>query len=181
MRTSSMPGSVWEEWFNWKLDDGDALRRFVIRSKWRGVEEERNRESESSGSSMGAVSELEMLQARAQLMQESLGKSQSATESMISILGFFDHRLSTLESAMCPTQVLLLANSHLSHDHWASVSRELFLQNHSDSYASCATISWTSILMRQRRTCLRNCTCSSFYWTFKSGCSRLTLSKLEPN
>jgi hypothetical protein len=56
---------------------------------------------------MGAVSELEMLQARAQLMRESLGKSQSATESTISILGSFDHCLSTLESAMCPTQVLL--------------------------------------------------------------------------
>jgi hypothetical protein len=66
------------------------------------VEEERNRESESSSSGMGAVSELEMLQARAQLMRESLGK-----EWTISILGSFDHRLSTLESAMCPTQVLL--------------------------------------------------------------------------
>ena len=56
---------------------------------------------------MGAASEVEMLQARAQFMRESLGKSQSVTESMISILGSFDHRLSTLESAMRPTQVLL--------------------------------------------------------------------------
>ena len=55
---------------------------------------------------MGAASEVEMLQARAQFMRESLGKSQSVTESMISILGSFDHRLSTLESAMRPTQVL---------------------------------------------------------------------------
>jgi hypothetical protein len=49
-----------------------------------------------------------MLQARACAVQrESLGKSQSVTESMISILDSFDHRLSTLESAMHPTQVLL--------------------------------------------------------------------------
>lgn len=54
---------------------------------------------------MGAASEVEMLQARAQFMRESLGKSQSVTETMISILGSFDNRLSSLETAMRPTQV----------------------------------------------------------------------------
>lgn len=54
---------------------------------------------------MGAASEVQLLQARAQFMRDSLGKSQSMTESMISILGSFDHRLSSLETAMRPTQV----------------------------------------------------------------------------
>lgn len=56
---------------------------------------------------MGAASEVEMLVARAQFMRESLGKSQSVTDSMITILGSFDHRLSTLETAMRPTQVAI--------------------------------------------------------------------------
>jgi len=54
---------------------------------------------------MGAASEVEMLQARAQFMRESLGKSRSVTETMISILSSFDNRLSSLETAMRPTQV----------------------------------------------------------------------------
>lgn len=54
---------------------------------------------------MGAASEVEMLQARAQFMRESLGKSRNVTETMISILGSFDNRLSSLETAMRPTQV----------------------------------------------------------------------------
>ncbi|CAK9211740.1 unnamed protein product [Sphagnum troendelagicum] len=54
---------------------------------------------------MGLFSEVEELAARAQFMRESLGKSQSITDSMITILGSFDHRLSTLETVMRPTQV----------------------------------------------------------------------------
>ena len=180
MRTSSMPGSVWEEWFNWKLDDGDALRRFVIRSKWRGVEEERNRESEQRQQYGGRQWAWDAASACA------VDAGEPRQEPERDGVDDLHPRLlwpPSLYAWICnvPYSSTSLANSHLSHDHWASVSRELFLQNHSDSYASCATISWTSILMRQRRTCLRNCTCSSFYWTFKSGCSRLTLSKLEPN
>lgn len=38
-------------------------------------------------------------------MRDSLEKSQEITDSMVSILGSFDHRLSALESAMRPTQV----------------------------------------------------------------------------
>jgi exocyst complex protein 7 len=71
---------------------------------------------------MGLFSEVEELAARAQFMRESLGKSQSITDSMITILGSFDHRLSTLETAMRPTQVrkekksnLLRSLSPLSH------------------------------------------------------------------
>jgi len=48
------------------------------------------------------------LAARAQFMRESMGKSQSITDSMISILGSFDHRLSALETSMRPTQVEIL-------------------------------------------------------------------------
>ncbi|KAH8941439.1 hypothetical protein BDL97_14G039300 [Sphagnum fallax] len=54
---------------------------------------------------MGMSSEVEALAARAQFMRESMGKSQSITDSMISILGSFDHRLSALETSMRPTQV----------------------------------------------------------------------------
>ena len=39
-------------------------------------------------------------------MRESLQKSQNVTENMVSILGSFDYRLSALETAMRPTQVL---------------------------------------------------------------------------
>ncbi|KAK4797634.1 hypothetical protein SAY86_029960 [Trapa natans] len=45
------------------------------------------------------------LSKRAALMRESLQKSQTITDSMVTILGSFDHRLSSLESAMRPTQV----------------------------------------------------------------------------
>lgn len=42
---------------------------------------------------------------RSRFMRESLSKSQTITDSMIAILGSFDHRLSDLEAAMRPTQV----------------------------------------------------------------------------
>jgi hypothetical protein len=54
---------------------------------------------------MGLFSKVEELVAKVQFMWESLGKSQSITNSIITILGFFDHRLSTLETAMRPIQV----------------------------------------------------------------------------
>ena len=43
---------------------------------------------------------------RSRFMRESLKRSQTITDSMITILSSFDHRLSDLESAMRPTQVL---------------------------------------------------------------------------
>ncbi|XP_022746416.1 exocyst complex component EXO70A1-like [Durio zibethinus] len=48
---------------------------------------------------------MEALRERAALVRESLQKSQIITESMVSILGSFDHRLSALETAMRPTQI----------------------------------------------------------------------------
>ncbi|MBA0713301.1 hypothetical protein Golax_012342, partial [Gossypium laxum] len=45
------------------------------------------------------------LRDKAALVRESLQKSQTITESMVSILGSFDHRLSSLETAMRPTQI----------------------------------------------------------------------------
>ncbi|KAI4370707.1 hypothetical protein MLD38_019027 [Melastoma candidum] len=45
------------------------------------------------------------LKERVELMRESLQKSQAITDSMVSILGSFDHRLSALETAMRPTQI----------------------------------------------------------------------------
>ncbi|CAK9270883.1 unnamed protein product [Sphagnum jensenii] len=49
--------------------------------------------------------EIDSVVERAQFMRESLGKSQAITDSMIAILGSFDNRLSTLETAIRPTQV----------------------------------------------------------------------------
>lgn len=54
---------------------------------------------------MGAPLAMEGLAQRAQMMRESLHKSEKNTEKIVSILGSFDHRLSTLETAMRPTQV----------------------------------------------------------------------------
>lgn len=42
---------------------------------------------------------------RAAMMREALQKSQSITDTMVSVLGSFDHRLSALETAMRPTQI----------------------------------------------------------------------------
>ncbi|CAA6667623.1 unnamed protein product [Spirodela intermedia] len=47
----------------------------------------------------------ETLKRRASFLRESLHKSQTVTEGMVSILGSFDQRLSSLETAMRPTQV----------------------------------------------------------------------------
>ncbi|GBG92348.1 hypothetical protein CBR_g55229 [Chara braunii] len=49
--------------------------------------------------------ETEKLSAKAQLIRESLTRSQMLTNSMVGILGTFDARLSALETAMRPTQV----------------------------------------------------------------------------
>ncbi|XVE61404.1 hypothetical protein DITRI_Ditri06bG0036900 [Diplodiscus trichospermus] len=54
---------------------------------------------------MGVPQAMEALRKRAVLVGESLQKSQTITESMVSILGSFDHRLSALETAMRPTQI----------------------------------------------------------------------------
>ncbi|KAL8090212.1 hypothetical protein AgCh_039618 [Apium graveolens] len=47
----------------------------------------------------------DVLSEKAAMMRESLLKSQSATDNMVSMLGSFDHRLSALETAMRPTQI----------------------------------------------------------------------------
>lgn len=54
---------------------------------------------------MGVPIAMESLTERAAFMRESLQKSQAITESVVAILGSFDHRLSALDSAMRPTQV----------------------------------------------------------------------------
>uniref|UniRef100_A0A0E0BPA5 Exocyst subunit Exo70 family protein n=1 Tax=Oryza glumipatula TaxID=40148 RepID=A0A0E0BPA5_9ORYZ len=50
---------------------------------------------------------MDALARRASTLRDALGRSQGNTESMVAILGSFDHRLSALEAAMRPTQVLL--------------------------------------------------------------------------
>ncbi|PSR98083.1 Exocyst complex component EXO70A1 like [Actinidia chinensis var. chinensis] len=47
----------------------------------------------------------DVLSEGAAVMRESLLKSQSITDSVVSVLGSFDHRLSALETAMRPTQI----------------------------------------------------------------------------
>ncbi|KAK9122880.1 hypothetical protein Sjap_012482 [Stephania japonica] len=54
---------------------------------------------------MGVPLAMETLTERVAFMRESLQKSQTITDNMVSILGSFDHRLSALETAMRPTQV----------------------------------------------------------------------------
>ncbi|KAM0947429.1 putative exocyst complex component Exo70, cullin repeat-like-containing domain superfamily [Dioscorea sansibarensis] len=54
---------------------------------------------------MGASPAMETLTEKANYLRESLNKSKTITESMVSILGSFDNRLSLLETAMRPTQV----------------------------------------------------------------------------
>ncbi|CAA6666149.1 unnamed protein product [Spirodela intermedia] len=54
---------------------------------------------------MGPPQGIEVLRRRASVLRESLQKSQTNTDAMVSILGSFDHRLSALEAAMRPIQV----------------------------------------------------------------------------
>ncbi|XP_050382143.1 exocyst complex component EXO70A1 [Argentina anserina] len=54
---------------------------------------------------MGVPQAMEAVAARAELIRETLQKSQTVTDSMVAILGSFDHRLSALETAMRPTQI----------------------------------------------------------------------------
>ncbi|KAG0494180.1 hypothetical protein HPP92_005174 [Vanilla planifolia] len=54
---------------------------------------------------MGVPQAMEALTERASLLRESLQKSQTITDNMVTILGSFDHRLSSLEASMRPTQV----------------------------------------------------------------------------
>ncbi|PIA54369.1 hypothetical protein AQUCO_00900718v1 [Aquilegia coerulea] len=54
---------------------------------------------------MGVPLAMETLSDRVSFMKESLQKSQTITDNMVSILGSFDHRLSALETAMRPTQI----------------------------------------------------------------------------
>ncbi|KAL1196618.1 Exocyst complex component EXO70A1 [Cardamine amara subsp. amara] len=50
-------------------------------------------------------SRMDLLSERALLMRQSLQKSQTITDNVVSILGSFDSRLSALETAMRPTQI----------------------------------------------------------------------------
>ncbi|EPS69172.1 hypothetical protein M569_05594, partial [Genlisea aurea] len=54
---------------------------------------------------MSGLASGDSLSERTARMREALVKSQSITDSMVSILGSFDHRLSALETAMRPTQI----------------------------------------------------------------------------
>ncbi len=54
-----------------------------------------------------AVVGRDSLTERAAMMRESLQKSQTITDNVVTILGSFDHRLSVLETAMRPTQVFI--------------------------------------------------------------------------
>lgn len=54
---------------------------------------------------MGVPVAMETLKVRADLLRESLLRSQKITDGTVKILGSFDHRLSSLEAAMRPTQV----------------------------------------------------------------------------
>jgi hypothetical protein len=61
--------------------------------------------SNSGSRAMGSKGEVQMLMSRSKLMYESLRKSQVLTNSIVNILGSFDHRLSSLETDMRPMQV----------------------------------------------------------------------------
>ncbi|XP_057427377.1 exocyst complex component EXO70A1 [Lotus japonicus] len=54
---------------------------------------------------MGIPEAMDALRQRAAFVKDSLHKSQTITDNMVTILGSFDHRLSALETAMRPTQI----------------------------------------------------------------------------
>lgn len=62
-----------------------------------------------------AVGGVDLLSEKAAMMRESLQKSQTITDNVVTILGSFDHRLSALETAMRPTQVTHTSQSAPPH------------------------------------------------------------------
>ena len=60
----------------------------------------------------GGGASMDSLSSKAASMRESLQKSQTITDNIVSILGSFDHRLSALETAMRPTQVSFITSFH---------------------------------------------------------------------
>lgn len=79
---------------------------------------------------MVAPGDLEALVERSRFMRESLSKSQTNTDSLITILGSFDHRLSDLEAAMRPTQVHTHAirKAHENIDNTLQVAEKILTQ-----------------------------------------------------
>lgn len=79
---------------------------------------------------MVALGDMEALVERSRFMRQSLGKSQTITDSMITILGSFDHRLSDLEAAMRPTQVHTHAirKAHENIDNTLKVAEQILTQ-----------------------------------------------------
>ncbi|WOL11871.1 exocyst complex component EXO70A1-like isoform X2 [Canna indica] len=79
---------------------------------------------------MAVPQTIDTLSRRASLLKESLEKSQSNTESMVTILGSFDHRLSALEAAMRPIQVRTHAirMAHENIDKTLKVAEQILTQ-----------------------------------------------------
>ncbi|XP_070021639.1 exocyst complex component EXO70A1-like [Nicotiana sylvestris] len=73
---------------------------------------------------------MENLKERAEFMKESMHKSQTITDNMISILGSFDHRLSALETAMRPTQIRThsIRKAHENIDKTLKVAESILAQ-----------------------------------------------------
>ncbi|XP_061354648.1 exocyst complex component EXO70A1-like [Gastrolobium bilobum] len=65
----------------------------------------KNKNKEKTKNMGMAVAGVDLLSEKALAMRESLQKSQTITDNVVSILGSFDHRLSALETAMRPTQI----------------------------------------------------------------------------
>ncbi|KAG7948950.1 hypothetical protein I3843_13G035500 [Carya illinoinensis] len=77
-----------------------------------------------------AVVGMDSLSERAAMMRESLQKSQTITDKVVSILGSFDHRLSALETAMRPTQIRThsIRKAHENIDKTLKVAEVLLAQ-----------------------------------------------------
>ncbi|RWW04007.1 hypothetical protein GW17_00032792 [Ensete ventricosum] len=58
---------------------------------------------------------------RVAFLRDSLQKSRTHTDRMVSMLGSFDHRLSALEAAMRPTQVSPLVDGSWCRSFWSLV------------------------------------------------------------
>ena len=61
---------------------------------------------------IAAMKGVDPLSEKASTMKESLQKSQTITDKVVTILGSFDHRLSALETAMRPTYVFKFLPFH---------------------------------------------------------------------
>lgn len=114
---------------------------------------------------MGAA---DPLSERAAMMRESLLKSQTITDNVVSILGSFDHRLSALETAMRPTQVGPFSSSSSSFsfgssENWGEKRKRVFKKSEFWAFGSNCSVDFSFTFAIEAQTKLKMADLGEFW------------------